>query len=383
MDTLSRYIQGNLDVVYFIYGTAFAVMGIAVLLQPKKNSGFPLADSLYLLGWFGVIHGANEFLDMWLLIKRPESAEFDLIRLLVLVISYIFLFEFGRRSLRAEKGACSPRLAKAARLMVWQILPAIIILLTGLAAVSSAFIKNAAILSRYLLGFPGALLTGAGLLSYYRCKAMELKTLKARNYFILAGLAFIAYGALGGLIPPEGGFFPANLLNTQIFSAITGLPVQLFRAACAVLISWGMIGTLRIFNWERDEIIQGVVFNNSRDCIANISLDGKILSVNGACLRAYEFAGPWEPLGKNAAEAIAVTAPDFSGCVSRAAKGVPSTLQYGSTGKKGKKIWWDAVFPRYWGSMIKSKAFCASRRISPDSSPPGKSCSVIRKRRPP
>ena len=365
MDAISCYFQGNLDIVYFIYGTAFAVMGIVIILQPKKGSILPLADSLNLLGWFGVTHGINELLEMWMIVKRSESATFGLIMSLVLVTSYICLFEFGRRILRAGANECSPRLAKASRLLIWQILPAIIILLIGLAAVSSAFIKNVSILSRYLLGFPGAVLSGVSLLSYYRCKAVELQNLKAKNYFIIAGLAFIAYGVLGGLIPQKGYFFPANLLNTETFFSITGLPVQLLRTSCALLISWAIIGTVRIFNWERDEIIQGVIFNNSADCIENISLDGRFLVVNTTCLLAYGFTGPWEIIGKDAAAAVTVNTKKFSEAISRAAMGSTSTLQYSSTDRNGREFWWDAVVSPVRGMDDKIKSvLCIAKDIT-------------------
>ena len=107
MEHISGILSANLDVVYFIYGLAFALMGLAILLQPKKNSGFAIAPSLWLLGGFGLTHGANELLDMWQLIGGWKSVVFDSLKYSFLLVSYLFLFEFGRRLVRpaAESGA--------------------------------------------------------------------------------------------------------------------------------------------------------------------------------------------------------------------------------------------------------------------------------------
>jgi hypothetical protein len=59
----------NLDIIFFIYGLAFFVMGISILIVPKKESTFKLSGILWPLAWFGLIHGLNEWLDMWEMIK--------------------------------------------------------------------------------------------------------------------------------------------------------------------------------------------------------------------------------------------------------------------------------------------------------------------------
>jgi len=38
MDLMCRWFQSNLDIVFFIYGLAFVGMGIAIWVQPKKES---------------------------------------------------------------------------------------------------------------------------------------------------------------------------------------------------------------------------------------------------------------------------------------------------------------------------------------------------------
>lgn len=49
-----------MEVVFFIYGLGFFILGFAVTLYPKKNSTFALAEHLYLIAGFGFLHGINE-----------------------------------------------------------------------------------------------------------------------------------------------------------------------------------------------------------------------------------------------------------------------------------------------------------------------------------
>ena len=95
---LSDFLIKNLDFVFFIYGFAFTILGIIIFLQLRvtKESEFKLLDILWLLAWFGFIHGMNEFIDMFMLIK----GNFLFLRILgssALFISFLFLFLFGYR----------------------------------------------------------------------------------------------------------------------------------------------------------------------------------------------------------------------------------------------------------------------------------------------
>lgn len=47
--------------LFFIYGLAFFIMGVASLLQSNRyKSKFPLQAALPYLGGFGIIHGTTE-----------------------------------------------------------------------------------------------------------------------------------------------------------------------------------------------------------------------------------------------------------------------------------------------------------------------------------
>lgn len=246
LDPFYQWSQRNLDLVFFFYGLAFVVMGISIWAQSKKDSEFKLADILWLLAGFGLIHGTNELLDMWGIIKG-ETPVLNITRSFILIASFLFLFEFGRRLFRICGGK-HPEMP--AKLFGWWLTPFIgfAVFVFGLA--SADFWGTSAIWARYLLGFPGGLLISLGLLLYYKIEEGRLGPLKVKKYFYLASLFFLVYGILGGLVASKGVFFPADRINADSFLALVRIPVQAFRAVCAIMIAWAVCGILKIFNWE-------------------------------------------------------------------------------------------------------------------------------------
>lgn len=296
MDSFQHLIYSNLDIVYFIYGFAFVSMGVTVLVQPKKASEFEIANTLWILAAFGITHGLNELLDMWTIIKGRHYV-LDFIRWIILVISYVALFEFGRRVFRLKIPASSIVRRKISGLLKWWLIPVIasFILVSGL--MSSDFWKVGSIWTRYLLGLPGGILIGIGLNSYYYAEQDKLKHLQVRKYFFSAGMTFIIYGLLGGIVVPKWSFFPASWINTESFLITVKMPVQVFRACCAIIAAWALAGMLKIFNWEIRTKLQEAqvilkkqlrlyeerfmeVVESSSDIIYSIDINGTIISTN-------------------------------------------------------------------------------------------------------
>ena len=258
MDLVCQWFQNNLDIVFFVYGLSFVVMGLAISFQPKKESEFSIAKILWLLAFFGITHGINEWLDMWAII-RGQNRGLDLVRWFALVISYFFLFEFGRRIFRITSSKCPSWRKQIAKPFGWWLSPIIGIFILIAGFTSFDFWKTGSTWARYLLGFPGCVLTGLGFLSYYRCEKEKLEPLKVKAHFLLAGLAFLIYGTLSGLIVPKGDFFPANWLNTDSFLLTVKIPVQVFRAFCAIVSAVTVSGILKVFHYEQMAKIQNAL----------------------------------------------------------------------------------------------------------------------------
>jgi signal transduction histidine kinase len=248
MTLLQQWFQGHLDIVYFVYGLAFIVMGQAIAFQTNKASGLKIAKIFWLLSAFGLFHGSHEWLDMWELIKGTDLA---VLQLVTRVISFILLFEFGRRLLLIVNQI---HRSPAVRFTIIQIFSGNLIwvlfaIIFVVSFASSNFFSTYAILTRYLLALPGGLMTGYALFLYYQYEHDKLPNLKI--YFVLAGTAFMIYGVLGGLVVQKGTFYPSTVLNEDAFMLATLFPVQLFRAVCALVIAASMSVILRVFDLER------------------------------------------------------------------------------------------------------------------------------------
>ncbi|MDH4100100.1 MAG: PAS domain S-box protein, partial [Nitrospirota bacterium] len=252
MDVMLDWFKGHLDIIFFVYGVAFVVMGIAILAQPRRESQFRLAGILWLLAAFGLSHGLNEWFDMWAII-RGTNAIFDMVRWIVVTLSFVFLFEFGRRIFNINAEA---RRGGATVLLRWWLTPLIVVVILAVSLFSGNFRQTGTWLGRYFLCFPGAVLAGIGFYQYIRIQPDTLPLRKVKNNFTWTSLAFIVYGVLAGLVVNKGDFFPAIWLNTDTFAALFHVPVQLFRAAMAVIAAVSIAGMLRLFTWESVEKIE-------------------------------------------------------------------------------------------------------------------------------
>jgi len=263
-DIIFLWLRNDIDVVFFVYGLGFAVMGLAIWLQPKKGSSFRLADCLWLLSGFGLIHGINEWLDMWIIIKG-DNLGLQVFRSFALVISFLFFFEFGRQIFRLDSPNPSCIRAKISRYLPWWLTWLLGILVLVLGFVSAAPWENVNIWARYLLCIPSGLLAALGLFSYYICQKDVLRPLKVRKYFLISSLALLIYGILSGLVVPRGTPLLSHWINIDSFFAAAHIPVQVFRALCAVAGAWGITGILSIFKWESMERLQIRVAERTRE----------------------------------------------------------------------------------------------------------------------
>ncbi|MBI4843273.1 MAG: sensor histidine kinase [Nitrospirae bacterium] len=269
LNFIQEWSGNNLDIIFFVYGLGFLVMGITIIVHPKKGSEFRIADSIWLLAAFGLSHGLNEHLDMFAIIKGRHPS-LDIVRWFVLVISYIFLFEFGRRLLILVSANSNAAGKRASRLFGWWTTPLIVAVILFKAFSSSDFWLTGSIWTRYLLGFSGSYLIGSCLYYYFAHNEDILRPLHLKKYFFIFSIAFYIYGILGGLIVPKADFFPASLFNNESFHKTFHIPVQAFRALCALAASWAIGGILQIFNWEMRKKLE-VSRNQLRRMISRLS----------------------------------------------------------------------------------------------------------------
>lgn len=252
---MAQFLTSQLDYIYFIYGLAFLVLGgLCISLNRREAGDIPWAY----LGLFGLVHGINEWLDM-IALDCYDSSVFKYIRIWVMAISFIFLFEFGRLGCRRLKSVSVGR---------WVYIP--LVAAASLGAVYGVSGLNVGL--RYALGFSGGLFSALALL---RISVMHNK---ARNILFFSGILMAAYAVSAGLVVPKAPFFPASIVNHDSFMQVTGLPVQLVRCIIACLIA--------CLTWNYYEImivraLMGEKFRKERR-VAYISLLGLLLCLTAA-----------------------------------------------------------------------------------------------------
>ncbi len=314
-----------MDVIYLIYGLAFLALGLVILVQPREESCFNLAGFIWLLAVFGLIHGFLEWMDMWAVV-RGANPFLTATKPFVMLLSFIFLYEFGRRIVR-ESLPATALASIAGRLLDARALVLLLGSILTAAILSDNFLPALSLWSRYLLQFPGTMLAGTGFLLYCRFRIQpaltEREFLPIQFACHVAAFSFIAYGLLGVLIVPRASWFPANWINQEVFREALGVPVQLFRAACAVLMAVSVGYILRVFHiegrqqLERDIVMrkaaeealrisaekQRLLFESSRDALMLLAPPSwKFTDANQATLQLFgassmvEFTalGPWD-----------------------------------------------------------------------------------------
>ncbi|MDD5754217.1 MAG: PAS domain S-box protein, partial [Methylococcales bacterium] len=202
----------RLDLIFFFYGLAFLVLAAvcSVLRRVSRK------QSWLWLGLFGLTHGINEWLDM-IALSLDDSLTFKWFRLTMMAISFLFLLEFGRGSLIKMTGNNSKSLC---------IYPILISVCIATAYWGNLSDVNAMV--RYTFGLGGGLCATAWIL-------FSLKS--GRNSRYATAALMVGYALAAGIVVPKASFFPATLLNQEVFLAWTGIPIQLIRGTLALLIA--------------------------------------------------------------------------------------------------------------------------------------------------
>ena len=243
--------QEGMEVLLFVYGLSFFVLGVSIFFSKPKESEYFFASKIWLLGTFAIIHSFVEWIGSFLYIHPELKGSFlSYLQLFLLLLSYIYLFEFSRfiigksfRDLKQEsvmaQKICNP-------VVIYISITTLLIFLIFLHPTVNG--ANAAI--RFTYGFWGSLILGIGLYNYGGSLKKSYNIEKLKLYFKISGVAFIFYAVLAGAIVPKIAYFSGNIINMDTFFNIFQIPVQFFRALCAVVIAIASIKALEIFRYE-------------------------------------------------------------------------------------------------------------------------------------
>lgn len=241
----STFFEKNLVAIFLIYGFGFFYIFLSILfsLKPLRTLGLSVAFSYLML--FALAHAIVEWMDMYLQYTRLVHGQGDgipisYVRLALLASSFLFLFAFGLRLNRDMERI------PAYRLFIG--FAAILFFLVVLAYFWNGLpeIKELEIVFRNLLCFPAAVIAGIGFYKLSRKHYENVLPVSYGWYFRWCGYALIAYGVLAGLVAPKGQFLLSPYINNESFFAFTGAPVQLFRVAAALFVSYFLIRAMAL-----------------------------------------------------------------------------------------------------------------------------------------
>ena len=168
-------------------------------------------------------------------------------------------------------------------------------------------------LARYFIGVPAALLAAYGLRQQALHRIAPLNVPSIVKTLRVAGIALILYALFAGLISPPVGFFPGNVLNTESFERVVGVPPIVFRSLIGLILAITIFRALEIFDVENARNIemmeQKQILAAERERIARDLHDGAIQTVYIAGLlveSAHRIADPESRIAARLERAVTV-----------------------------------------------------------------------------
>lgn len=240
-------------VVFFIYGLAFFGMGIAMALESGRSPALTEVRVLHPLAAFGMVHGAHEWLEAYLiqasLLGTVLPAWVPWVRLSLLVTSFSSLLLFAYRLHRLTSSHYDSRRIVY---LVSFIFYAIAILSSALVTYRSAnvpWLNLLDVLTRYLLAIPSSAMATVSLYAWAREARRNEKNSLAPK-LALTSLGFGLYALTQFIVRPIA-IFPANLINEASFLATFDFPIQVVRTLVATLITISLLRASFTMDEER------------------------------------------------------------------------------------------------------------------------------------
>jgi GAF domain-containing protein len=260
VSSLSAFFAQNIVLVYFLYGLAFFSMGLAVWLESGRASELRLARAMGPLATFGLMHGVHEWLEMFMRLGQVvpgaptvgQTMVVEALRVALLTLSFLLLIVFGVRLIHLSghgRGNERTFVILSAGMLVFVWLVSVMSTQEVYAFCLEDCLVSIDVLTRYILGIPGAILAGWAMLLEQRAFRERGLVLFGRD-LTLAAVALLLYGVIGQLFVPRSVLFPANIINSELFLELFGVPVQFFRALMAIVMAVFVIRALRAFELE-------------------------------------------------------------------------------------------------------------------------------------
>lgn len=261
MNPITAFLVDNIIAVFFFYGLAFFIMGVALALAGRQESEMHFfVQAIRPLAYFGILHGIHEWVEMFQRMALAQNGRAatpveELLRVLLLAASFVMLVLFGLSLLTGkplrDRAVWGPTALLSAGWAVSALI-AVAIWRPDLAGAD----RMADVLARYWLAIPGSLLGAWALMHQqrdFRARGMS----RFGRDLVWAAAALLLYGAVGQLFAPQSPLFPSTVVNSRLFLAWFGVPVQLFRGLMAVVLMVYVIRALGAVGFEsRQRVVE-------------------------------------------------------------------------------------------------------------------------------
>jgi PAS domain S-box-containing protein len=212
---MADFFKGQMDYIFFFYGLAFIMLSVVCFMMTKaKGQRLPWVW----LALFGVTHGLHEWVEILAGVFGGRFP-FRVFSPVLLVTSYVALFEFGREAIIKVRGRGPGK---------WILIP--LLLITAAGGVDGFSGIEAA--SRFFWGLPAGILSSYVLLLLAREAAPS-----ARRWLTAGGASLGAYALLTVFSSYDNSLLSSLHLTAESFLRATGLPVELARGLLACLLA--------------------------------------------------------------------------------------------------------------------------------------------------
>ena len=124
-----------------------------------------------------------------------------------------------------------------------------LMIMRGQYTIDSGLLGVADVWTRYVLGIPAAIIACIGLIAQQRA-FRKVGMVQFGRDSLWAAVAFAWYGLIGQSFTRESLLPPSTIINQGLFLELFGFPVQLMRAAAAIVAAIFVIRFLRAFEVE-------------------------------------------------------------------------------------------------------------------------------------
>ncbi len=226
---MDKLLAEPLFYIFAVYGLSFLAMAYFITEGIIDATSIKLVSSFYMLVFFGTLHGMAELTDWARFIGRilgqPENQALLYTSQILMMLSFVFLLQFAINlfTYKSEKKG----IIRSIPFFLF------VIFLGVVYSMGISDISQIGLYARYGFGFAGSALTAIMLFSLSKTMASlgNNKLLRGLN---ISAAGFVCYAVVGGLI----------------ITPVLGLPIQLFRAACAVVIALASVSMLQVFKVE-------------------------------------------------------------------------------------------------------------------------------------